>query len=742
MTWFARWRWAALVLLGVTFLLSFWKPDDSQRLVLWHAYDEGEAAALRQVLDRFEAREGVVVHDVRLPFGVLASRLESAVRTGNGPDLFIDAHERMERYVAGAVVQPFDPSSALNDALDELESAHVDALSRAGAVYGAPLSAKALALYVNRTLAPDVPANATLDERLRAGFPEGVWPLITEAENAYYAAPFFHAFGARLFDPALVFEDARVFEEAGVSERTGGYEAASEAGAAALQRIATYFREGLLPPEPSGALVGQLFGSGQAAYAISGPWLAPQLPDDLAYDVLPLPALDGAGVLQPYVTLEAVFRAARSSHPASTDLAAFLVGEESALLRAREGRQVVSHRRAWDSLADEPQLLAFRRAAAGGIVMPSHRRMSQVFEPTTRAIREVVRGGGSPEDALDSAQARFLRSVEALPEARDPAPALVVVGLLLLLVMVQIARRMRDATFRTTLAASRPAYRYVALAGVAVLLLVIGPLVVGAFMSLFATDGVSFRYVGLTHYASILSADGLSLFANGSFWRVLLITLVWTALNLVLHVAIGVALALALHRPGLKFRALYRVLLIVPWAVPNYVTALSWKGMFHSQYGAVNALIEAAGGESIQWFSRFATAFSANVTTNVWLGFPFMMVVALGALSSVPKELYDAAKVDGATPWQRFRYVAWPMLWPTMIPAIALGAVWTFNMFNVVFLVSGGEPGGSTEILVSEAYRWAFTRGARYGYAAAYAVLIFGVLWLSTRSQVVRKALQ
>lgn len=118
-----------------------------------------------------------------------------------------------------------------------------------------------------------------------------------------------------------------------------------------------------------------------------------------------------------------------------------------------------------------------------------------------------------------------------------------------------------------------------------------------------------------------------------------------------------------------------------------------------------------------------------------------MMVVALGALSAIPKELYEAARVDGATPFQRLRYITLPMLWPTMVPAIAMGAVWTFNMFNVVFLVSGGEPGGSTEILVSEAYRWAFTRGARYGYAAAYAVLIFGVLWLSTRSRVVRRAL-
>jgi len=94
----------------------------------------------------------------------------------------------------------------------------------------------------------------------------------------------------------------------------------------------------------------------------------------------------------------------------------------------------------------------------------------------------------------------------------------------------------------------------------------------------------------------------------------------------------------------------------------------------------------------------------------------------------------EAAEVDGATRWQAFKLVTLPLLRPTLLPAVVLGSVWTFNMFNVVFLVSGGEPDGSTDILVSDAYRWAFTRDAQYGYAAAYAVLIFGLLWLMTKA--------
>src|SRR5690606_36067166 len=159
-----------------------------------------------------------------------------------------------------------------------------------------------------------------------------------------------------------------------------------------------------------------------------------------------------------------------------------------------------------------------------------------------------------------------------------------------------------------------------------------------------------------------------------------------------------------------------------------------WRGMFHRQFGAVNALLELLGAEPVSWFAQWSTAFAANVTTNARLGFPFMMVVTLGALTAIPKDLYEAAEVDGATRWQPFRFVTLPLLRPSLAPAVAMRAVWTFNMFSVVYLVSAGEPDGTTEILVSEAYRWAFTRGHQYGYAAAYAVLIFLLLYFGTRA--------
>jgi arabinogalactan oligomer/maltooligosaccharide transport system permease protein len=276
------------------------------------------------------------------------------------------------------------------------------------------------------------------------------------------------------------------------------------------------------------------------------------------------------------------------------------------------------------------------------------------------------------------------------------------------------------------------AYAYLAPAMIAMAVLVFIPFAVGAVMSLYHHESGHWTFIGLSNFGDILASKQQPLFAPLSFYFTLVVTALWTVANVTLHVLVGVTLALLLRDPMLKLRGVYRMLLIVPWAVPNYITALIWKGMFHRQFGAVNALLAYVGIAPVSWFSRFWTAFTANLTTNVWLGFPFMMVVTLGALGRIPRELEEAAALDGASRWQRLRHVTLPLLWPAMLPSVLLGAIWTFNMFNIVFLVSGGEPDGATEILVTQAYRWAFTRGHVYGYAAAYAVLILVVLAAQT----------
>jgi ABC-type sugar transport system permease subunit len=286
----------------------------------------------------------------------------------------------------------------------------------------------------------------------------------------------------------------------------------------------------------------------------------------------------------------------------------------------------------------------------------------------------------------------------------------------------------------------KTALGFLAPAAISMLVLVLAPFVIGLVLGFYDHHHGTWSFVGLHNFGEILSGGGRPLDDPLNFWFIFGVTVLWTLANVAFHVTIGVALALVLSRSWLRGKGVWRMLFIVPWAVPNYITALIWKGMFTGEYGAINSVLHVFGLDGVSWFSSWATAFSANVITNTWLGFPFMMAVAIGALESIPKELYEAASVDGASGWQRFRHITLPHLRPALGPAVTLGSIWTFNMFNVIFLVSGGQPGGSTNTLVVDAYRWAFERGERYGMAAAYGTIIFLILllWTVFGSRIVR----
>ena len=318
-----------------------------------------------------------------------------------------------------------------------------------------------------------------------------------------------------------------------------------------------------------------------------------------------------------------------------------------------------------------------------------------------------------------------------------------IAGSLIVLVGLGLAVAQRTQLtdrFAAGMRSHKTALGFLAPAAISMLVLVLAPFVIGLVLGFYDHHHGTWSFVGLHNFGEILSGGGRPLDDPLNFWFIFGVTVLWTIANVAFHVTIGVALALVLSRSWLRGKGVWRMLFIVPWAVPNYITALIWKGMFTGEYGAINSVLHVFGLDGVSWFSSWATAFSANVITNTWLGFPFMMVVALGALESIPKELYEAASVDGASGWQRFRHITLPHLRPALGPAVTLGSIWTFNMFNVIFLVSGGQPGGSTNTLVVDAYRWAFERGERYGMAAAYGTIIFLILllWTVFGSRIVR----
>ena len=240
-------------------------------------------------------------------------------------------------------------------------------------------------------------------------------------------------------------------------------------------------------------------------------------------------------------------------------------------------------------------------------------------------------------------------------------------------------------------------------------------------------------FVGITQYINVFTTSPL---AEVSFWALLLRTFWWTFINVFFHVIGGFALALLLNN-NIRFKGFYRTLLVIPWAMPQVVAVLAMRGEFHSQYGFINIMLArlvaafpflaAMGIGPVQWLSGHPLTTCTLI--NIWLGIPFMMVVILGGLQSISSSYYDAADIDGASYFQKLRYITIPLIKPVLMPAVTLGTVWTFNNINVIYLVTG-QAGGTeqADILVSALYKAAFTYN-RYSYSAAFALVVFALLF-------------
>jgi arabinogalactan oligomer / maltooligosaccharide transport system permease protein len=258
--------------------------------------------------------------------------------------------------------------------------------------------------------------------------------------------------------------------------------------------------------------------------------------------------------------------------------------------------------------------------------------------------------------------------------------------------------------------------------------LVFYPLVKGVYLSFTNADQYNlggkdipgtYTWTGTDNYQRIFESD--------VFTKVAWFTVIWTFVNVFFHFTLGLVLAVTLNRT-LRFRGWYRMLLLVPWAVPSFISAFAWRFIFNSPYGFFYQFFQKLGWDEPPAFLGDPTWAKASViTVNVWLGVPFMMVALLGGLQAIDKELLDASSVDGASVWRRFWDVTMPGLRPVAATVILLGLIWTFNMFNIVYLVTGGGPGDDTQIFATYAYKAAF-EDRLYGIAAAYGVIILSIL--------------
>lgn len=246
-------------------------------------------------------------------------------------------------------------------------------------------------------------------------------------------------------------------------------------------------------------------------------------------------------------------------------------------------------------------------------------------------------------------------------------------------------------------------------------------------------------YVSLTEWSLIGSRtfvgfqNYLQMAQDGTFWRSFYNTAVYTIGTVPTSMALGLLVAVGLNRklPG---RTLLRSVFFVPVIISLVAVALIGAWMFNDNYGVINNALNAFGFDSVPWLSSARWAMFSLIITTLWIRLGFNMVIYLAALQSIPGELYDAAKVDGATNWRQFIHITWPMLGPTTFLVLILNVIYSLHVFDLIYVMTQGGPGFSTTVLVQYVYEMAFQEG-QMGYASAVGVVLYLMLLAFTLFQ-------
>ncbi len=379
-----------------------------KEVVVWHAYRAEEKAALEKVVAAYNATvasKGIKVTTLAVPYDAFADKITASVPRGKGPDIFIFAQDRLGGWIeAGKTVEPIDFF------LDKATIARfipttMEAMTYRGTVYGLPLNYKVITLIYNKKLLPTPPKTSkelvAVAKKLTDA-KSGRFGLAYSYSDFYYHAALQNAFGGRVFDP-------------GPKPVLNAPE-----NVKALELLMRWFlKDGILPAEPSTALITSLFNGGKAAMVFSGPWFLGEIADSIDYGLAPLPTIDEAGgkPMRPWMTVEGVYVTAPSKNKdAAYDFAKYLTDTPQAKVMALEGRQTPSNKAVYSdpAVAGDKVLSAFRKQVEVAVPMPNLPEMTMVWSPATTAMNTIVKRAATPKAAMDQAQAAVLKDVAAL----------------------------------------------------------------------------------------------------------------------------------------------------------------------------------------------------------------------------------------------------------------------------------------------------------------------------------------
>ncbi len=694
------------------------------RIHVWHQMIYGHRQVLAEVLKEFEKQNpDITVQATYRETEELRSGYQSAAMGGSGPELVYGPSDQIGPFATMGIIRPLDEviDAGYFKQFDPLAAPTFNGKHFAiGDAVG-----NHLMLIYNKKLLPVPPKNsdeliemgkkATLDKNGDGRIDQ--WGLVFNYTEPFFFAPFIPAFGEdfikndvqpNLNTPAL----ANTFQF--ILDLRDKYK--------------------IIPKECDYETANALFKDGKAAMLINGDWSwGDYKAAKVDFGIARIPMISGTGkwpaslVGTKGYSLNVNMKSPQHQE-AAIKLLMYLTSTPVQLQFAEKVGILPSNldARESDIVRNNPLLKISADIMEVGHPMPIVPEVRAIWDSLRIQYQKVLAGSLTPQAGAEGAQVLAEKQIAEMNEVLKPdAGAYVLKAVFVLLIFggLWFSRNSLMAFIKGFQGPNRFAYYMMLPAFIGIFAVIVYPFfynIAISFSNFSLRTFQDWSIVGFTHYVNALS--------DPKFYSLFLKTVIWTGVNVFFHVTLGVFLAVVINQV-MPFQGFWRALLIIPWAVPQYITALTWRAMFNQEYGPINIFLQKfLHLTPIQWLSQPTTAFAACIITNVWLGFPFMMIVALGGLQSIPHSLYEAARLDGATSWQRFRHITWPLLLPVMVPAALLGSIWTFNNLNVIWLVSNsGEPGDQTHILVSYVYKAAFNL-YRYGYAAAVSVIIFLIL--------------
>lgn len=694
------------------------------RIQLWHQMIYAHRQVLSDALRDFEKENpDIYIQETYRETEELRSSYQAAAMGGSGPELVYGPSDQIGPFAAMNIIRPLD------EVLEAEYFAQFDPL--ATPIYkdkhymiGGAVGNHLMLIY-NKKLISNPPKNSEeliaigkeMTKDLNGDGSIDRYGLVFNYTEPFFFAPFIPAFGE-----AFMTTDGK-----------------PQLNTQALRKTFEFILElrdkyKIIPKECDYETANALFKQGKAAMLINGDWSWGDYKEaKMDFGIARIPMISGTGKWpSPLVGTAGYSLNSNIKDPehlsAAIKVLKYLTSEKVQMLFTERVGVLPSNLkiRETETVKNNPLLQISSNIMEVGTPMPVVPEVRGVWDSLRIQYQKLLAGTLTPDQAAEGSQKLAEEQISAMNEVLQPdATAMVIklISAILLLALVWFSRGSVMAFIKGFQGPQKFVYYMMLPAFIGIFAVIIYPFFYNIAISFSNFSLLTFQnwsIVGLQHYISALS--------DPKFYSLFGKTVIWTVVNVFFHVTIGIFLAVIINQV-MPAKAFWRTLFIIPWAVPQYITALTWRGMFNQEYGPINQFLQKFLHMSpVQWLSQPLTAFSACIITNVWLGFPFMMIVALGGLQSIPHTLYEAAYLDKANAWQRFRHITLPLLMPVMVPAALLGCIWTFNNLNIVWLVSnGGEPGDQTHILVSYVYKAAFNL-YRYGYAAAVSVLIFLIL--------------